>query len=59
LRLKDGKLVFEPLGKRALVEKGRGLVIRAGKLLHQGDFANEVRQERSTELILNLYEETD
>lgn len=58
-RLEDGKLVFEPRGKLELVQKGKGLVIRGGKLLRQGDFANEVREERTAELICRLYEDTD
>jgi AbrB family looped-hinge helix DNA binding protein len=58
-KVEDGKLVFEPHGKLELVQKGKVLVIRGGKLLRDGDFVNEMREERITELIRRLYEDTD
>lgn len=57
-RLEDGKLVFEPHSKLEVVQKGKGLVIRGGKLLREGDFASEDREERIAELIRRLYEDT-
>mgnify|MGYP002779535110 CR=1 FL=1 len=58
-RVENGKLIFEPHGKLELVQKGKGLVIRGGKLMRDGDFASEVREERTAELLRRLYEDTD